>query len=226
IVVSPWGGTQSEDVEQSLCQNDGDTLISPLSVIEAPLPAPKPVVISLLEGGEEPWIPDVRSPEAVPGDRSPGGARITNCREDAQNSGAAERQHSSVSVRETRRDVRSGPEQGEHFKKPLGKHPGKRARNHLGFSSGQKEPEDPRRKLEKKCQKKKQKHCPECGKSFRSSSEFVNHRCVNSQERLHECSDCGRSFEWRSNLTRHESIHMEERPYECLECGKSFRISS
>uniref|UniRef100_H9H294 KRAB domain-containing protein n=1 Tax=Meleagris gallopavo TaxID=9103 RepID=H9H294_MELGA len=34
--------------------------------------APKPMLISLLEGREEPWIPDVRSPEAVPGDLSPG----------------------------------------------------------------------------------------------------------------------------------------------------------
>uniref|UniRef100_A0A8V0X8N2 Uncharacterized protein n=1 Tax=Gallus gallus TaxID=9031 RepID=A0A8V0X8N2_CHICK len=144
-------------------------------------------------------------------------------KEDVQKSGVAERRRSSASVRKTRRDVRSGL---EHFKKPLGKHPGKRARNHLGFSSGQKEPEDPRSKLEKKCQKTKQKHCPDCGKSFKSYSEFVTHQCVNSQEHLYKCSDCGKSFKWRSNLTRHKSIHVEERPYKCPECGKSFRISS
>ena len=71
-MVSPWGGTQSGDVEQALCQNDGNDLISPVSLTEAPLPAPRPGLISLLEGGEDPWIPDVRSPEAVPGDLSPG----------------------------------------------------------------------------------------------------------------------------------------------------------
>ena len=66
----------------------------------------------------------------------PAGAGITDFKEDVQKSGVAERRRSSASVRRTRRDVRSGL---EHFKKPLGKHPGKRARNHLGFSSGQKE---------------------------------------------------------------------------------------
>lgn len=71
-MVSPWGGTQSGDVEQALCQNDGNDLISPVSLTEAPLPAPRPGLIFLLEGGEDPWIPDVRSPEAVPGDLSPG----------------------------------------------------------------------------------------------------------------------------------------------------------
>ena len=71
-MVSPWGGTQSGDVEQALCQNDGNDLISPVSLTEAPLPAPRPRLISLLEGGKDPWIPDVRSPEAVPGDLSPG----------------------------------------------------------------------------------------------------------------------------------------------------------
>ncbi|OXB82675.1 UNVERIFIED_CONTAM: hypothetical protein H355_003970, partial [Colinus virginianus] len=58
-----WGGT--------LCQNDGKALITPLSIVAVPLPAPKPMVISLLEEGEEPWIPDVGSPEVVAGDVSP-----------------------------------------------------------------------------------------------------------------------------------------------------------
>ncbi len=65
MVLSPWGGTHSGDVEQSLCRNDGNALISPVSVIEAPLPAPKPGLISLLEGGEDPWIPGVRSPQSL-----------------------------------------------------------------------------------------------------------------------------------------------------------------
>ncbi|OXB52883.1 hypothetical protein ASZ78_003925, partial [Callipepla squamata] len=64
IFTSLLGGT--------LCQNDGKAFLSPISVVAAPLPAPKPMVISLLEEGEEPWIPDVGSLEAVAGDVSPG----------------------------------------------------------------------------------------------------------------------------------------------------------
>jgi len=57
-----------------------------ISVIEAPLLAPRPVLISLLEGGEDPWIPDVCSAEAVPGDLSPGevveGRRVAGAERD------------------------------------------------------------------------------------------------------------------------------------------------
>uniref|UniRef100_A0A803XXE3 KRAB domain-containing protein n=1 Tax=Meleagris gallopavo TaxID=9103 RepID=A0A803XXE3_MELGA len=48
--------------------------------------APRPVLISLLEGGEDPWIPDVCSAEAVPGDLSPGevveGRRVAGAERD------------------------------------------------------------------------------------------------------------------------------------------------
>ncbi|OXB79116.1 UNVERIFIED_CONTAM: hypothetical protein H355_005992 [Colinus virginianus] len=89
-----------------------------------PLPAPNPMVISLLEEGEEPWIPDVGSPEAVAGDVSPAGAGIRNPRKGLQEGGVVNRQCGSIDMEEMRRDVHVDQEQGqgEHNKSQRGKH--------------------------------------------------------------------------------------------------------
>ncbi|XP_031408113.1 zinc finger protein 621-like, partial [Meleagris gallopavo] len=99
-----------------------DVMLETYQCVASLVPAPKPVLISLLEGRKEPWIPDMRSPEAMPGDLSPG-TWITDILEDLQGSGVAERRWGSVCVEEIRRDVQGGLEQGqsECIKKPLGK---------------------------------------------------------------------------------------------------------
>ncbi|XP_031467671.1 zinc finger protein 79-like, partial [Phasianus colchicus] len=200
-------------------------LISPVSLAEAPLAAPRPVVISLLEGGEEPWIPDVRSPDAVPGDLSPG-IGITDILEDQQESGVAERLWGSACVEEIRRDVQGGLEQGqgEDIEKPQGKCLQKTSRSSLDFSIGQEEPEEPRSKVV--CPKKKQNPCTECGNSFEKDSSIINHQCIRSRKSPYKCSECGKSFKRRSQLTYHQRIHTGEKPFRCPECGKSFKRSS
>ncbi|OXB66072.1 hypothetical protein ASZ78_010977 [Callipepla squamata] len=70
------------------------------------------MVISLLEDGEEPWIPDVGSPEAVAGDVSPG-AGIRNPRKSLQEGGVVNRECGSISIGEIRRDVHVDQEQGQ-----------------------------------------------------------------------------------------------------------------
>ncbi|XP_052561108.1 zinc finger protein 501-like isoform X2 [Tympanuchus pallidicinctus] len=193
----------------------------------APLPAPRPVLISLLEGGEEPWIPDVRSPEAVPGDLSPAGTGVTDLLEDLQESGVAKRRWGGVCVEEIRRDVQGGLEQGqaEHITTmPLGKCLQEKGRSPLDVNIGQKDRGDPRSK--DVCQKEKQNPCTECGNSFEKDSSIVNHQCVRSAMSAYKCSECGKSFKKRSQLTYHQRIHTGERPYKCCECGKAVKSRS
>ncbi|XP_040538412.1 zinc finger protein 586-like [Gallus gallus] len=176
-------------------------------------------------GGEDPWIPDVRSPEAVPGDLSPG-IGITDILEDLQESGVAEGRWGSACVREIRRDVQGGLRQGqgEHIKKALGKRLGKTGRSSLDFNIGQKQPEEPGSK--DVCRKKKQNPCTECGKSFEIDSSVIICQCICSAMSLYKCSECGKSLTWKSNLTNHQRIHTGERPYRRSECGKSFKRRS
>ncbi|OXB52283.1 hypothetical protein ASZ78_017081, partial [Callipepla squamata] len=92
--------------------------------ISAPLPAPKPMVISLLEEGEEPWVPDVGSLEAVAGDVSPAGAGIRNLRKGLQEGGVVNRQCGSIDMEEIRRDVHvdQGQIEWKQNKMQQGKH--------------------------------------------------------------------------------------------------------
>ncbi|XP_048346896.1 zinc finger protein 135-like [Sphaerodactylus townsendi] len=90
--------------------------------------------------------------------------------------------------------------------------------------------------------------CPDCGKIFRDSQCFANHRRTHIKEgtsdnadseetvekrklpqqeqhlkgKPYQCSICGKSYATQYNLNRHQRIHADRRPYKCTICGKTF----
>ncbi|XP_030053891.1 zinc finger protein 25-like [Microcaecilia unicolor] len=65
-------------------------------------------------------------------------------------------------------------------------------------------------------------NCPECEKSFKSSSK-LKHKKINFSEKPFHCSECEKCFRSKSVLKLHERRHTGERPFNCVECQKSFK---
>ncbi|XP_039189362.1 zinc finger protein 397-like [Crotalus tigris] len=64
--------------------------------------------------------------------------------------------------------------------------------------------------------------CPDCEKSFNTSSQLDRHHRVHTGERPFTCSECGKSFRQWQILMVHKRIHTGEKPFKCATCGKSF----
>ena len=49
--------------------------------------------------------------------------------------------------------------------------------------------------------------CPECGKSFHTSSDFTVHARVHSKEKPFSCNECNQRFSSANNMRAHEARH-------------------
>ncbi|XP_027694733.1 zinc finger protein 501-like isoform X1 [Vombatus ursinus] len=59
-------------------------------------------------------------------------------------------------------------------------------------------------------------------RTLKQNSECVRHMRNHRTEKPYKCNECGKAFSRSSHLIRHQSIHNAEKPYECTECGKAF----
>ncbi|KAL0970263.1 hypothetical protein UPYG_G00239640 [Umbra pygmaea] len=66
--------------------------------------------------------------------------------------------------------------------------------------------------------------CELCGKFFTTAWKLRNHQLViHRKEKPLECPACGKCFATKSYLDRHANVHSTEKPFQCLVCQKSFK---